>query len=739
MATPAVAAAEGVDEQHARTTVEEVVVTAEKRNESSRLVPASITALSGDTLERGGVTSYADIAARAPGFYVTSGTPGIGVLRIRGLSSSAGGPLVAVMVNGVAIGSSATFARSSLNALDLNPFDVERVEVLRGPQGTLYGANSIGGILSYVTKEPDLNDVEAAISAEMSHTRHGGLNNVVRGAVNLPLEAGQAAIRVSAYRDFQEGFLDNSRLGRDNINSGYVAGARGELLLRPEGAPWSIRVGAIYQDVDRNSTNEVVYSRKPFKQIGSSLDQPMRVPAAVQNELKQAYVVADWTTDGLEFVSTTSYAAISVEQLIDYSAGDLVGLLDGVGKGAFGPAVPLAPALPQPPQATLLYAPQTHKFVQEFLLRSAGESNLKWMVGGYHTQEYAEQTQTVTALTPDYRPAPGLERALYFTLLSEYTENAVFANGTYSITPKLDFTAGVRHSRISQTYRQLGEGASLQSINALLAMLGTKGLPLDTGDTRSKHSQTNYLFNLRYRFDGNSIVYVRAASGYRPGGPNVSGAGLPETFQPDSAWSYEIGTKLGFWQGRGTLDLAAYYIDWKDFQTLMAVGGISGFANANGATSQGVEAALTIVPTPGLTLTATTTYIDTALTHDEPAFGGKKGEAIPDTPKWGGSLLAEYTWELGNDWWATAGGVLRYVGEQKTGYSKSTAVPPYTLEDYTLLDLTGSLERGRYRIGAYIRNVTDERPKLSVASLFGTPFVGVQRPRTAGISLTFRY
>lgn len=733
-------AAETADQAElaARTTVEEVVVTAEKKEESSRLVPASVTAISGETLARAGITSYADLGARAPGFYVTSSTPGIGSLRLRGLSASAGGPLVAIMVNGVNFGSSTAFARSGLYALDLNPFDVERVEILRGPQGTLYGSNSIGGILSYVTKAPDLHEFQAVGSVEVSQTAHGGLNNAVRGAVNLPLNAGKVAVRLSAYRDTQEGFLDNPRRGEKDVNGGYVEGARGELLVQPGIENLTVRLGGLYQKVDRDSTNELVYSRSPLTQLGGELDQPMRVPAYVVSEFKQGYLVVDWSSELVDVVSTTSYAKSGVTQQLDYTGGGLVGTLDLLGKGAFGPGVPLGPAFPQPAAASLTYEPSTTKFVQELLLRSTSEGKFKWMVGGYHTQEYSNQTQTVTGLTPTYLPAAGLERALLFTLASEYTEYAAFANGTLSITPKLDVTGGVRYSHVTQTYRQLGEGSALGPLNALLAR-GGGGLPIDTRDSHSKHNQATYLFNARYRVTEGSMLYARAASGYRPGGPNIVGTGLAPNFQPDSAWSYEAGAKVGFWEGRGLLDVAAFYVDWKDFQTIKSVGGVTGYINAHGATSQGVEATLTVVPTMGLNITATAAYIEAVLTDDEPSIGARKGESLPDTPKWGGAVISEYSWLMPNDWLATVSGTARYVGREKTAYGGTVALPAIVLAPYTLVDLSAALERGRYRIAAFVRNATDERAKLSSTTLFGTPFIGVQRPRTIGVTLTAKY
>lgn len=316
---------------------------------------------------------------------------------------------------------------------------------------------------------------------------------------------------------------------------------------------------------------------------------------------------------------------------------------------------------------------------------------------------------------------------------SNYEELSLYGTGTYYFTPEWDASVGIRYADYSNDVR-----------------LDTKG-PLVAPIPQAKidDTVTNWLFNTRYRFDDNMSLYGRIASGYRPGGANFvllapDGSPLtPPFFEADTLWSYEIGLKGSSEDGRFGYDIAAFYIDWQDYQINVTIGGLNVAGNAEEATSKGFEGSLSYAATDALTFTGTLAYINAELGKDEPNLGGQKGEQLPNSAEWTFTLGAQYDFSMGGHP-SFVGASWLYKGDMPVGFpgytdSSGTYYPPSNprvdIDSYNLVDLRAGVDFDYFTLSVYATNLLDEWAYTSfgstdVAASLGTP----TRPRTMGIA-----
>ena len=419
--------------------------------------------------------------------------------------------------------------------------------------------------------------------------------------------------------------------------------------------------------------------------------------------------------------------------------------------GALTPILAILPALGGValPVNSNIAVPQTEaarKTTQEIRLTSSGATQFRWLVGFFYNHEESALLENLSNedSSGGVSPAP-LAQLIKFDLYTHLTEIAGFGNLTYYITPKLDVTGGLRVERVTQDYRQVYGGSDGAALNTLFGSIGYLPTPTDTGKSYSGETVENYLFNARYRFTPQVMTYFRFATGYRPGGPNFIVPGLPNAYNADQTYDYELGVKSNFWSGKGYLDLSAFYIDWKNIQILTASEGINGTTNGGSATSKGVEASVNLQPVNHLNLGATLTYTDAQLDENIPyapagiADGqGAKGDQLPNVPKWSGSLTADYSWPLFRDWQGFANGDVRYVGARDTVFAHTVIYVPLRLADYTVADFRVGARNGPVELTAFVRNLGDERDQIGGYTTGGTDVI-VGRPRSYGMSVAYKF
>jgi iron complex outermembrane receptor protein len=691
------------------TTVQEVVVTADKRTELAKNVPASITAITSAKLQDLGAAKLDDYVLLIPGLTVSnvSMAQAATQLTVRGVTTGPGGnPTVGVYVDDSPFGTSTGFGGYTIP--DLDPQDLARVEVLRGPQGTLYGAGAMGGLLKYVTADPDPTQVFGRLEVDGSSVDHGGDGWGVRGGVNLPL-GDTLALRVSGYDRQDPGYVDNVLTGQKDINKTDVYGGRAALGWTVNN-DWKVRLSAIYQ-YQKGAGPLVEYDPVTFKAIYGDLKESDAINSDTDTQKLQAYGldVEGKLGSFATFTSATAFDHQDLSLAVDYTP-----LVTGLISGVFGV-----------PDAGLSVADVVgiDKFTQEFRLASPDDGKLTWLAGAFYTHEQtsvAFQSPVFNEFTG--APITGLPTFLSGGLSAKFQEEAVFGDVTYHFTPAFDVTAGLRYSHNDQRDVTVTGGILTAPSNA---------------DVKSDDSSTTFLITPRWRLTEDTMVYARIATGYRPGGPNTGIGGTPLTYGPDRVTNYEIGLKTDLLEHRLSLDVDAYWIDWKDIQVQEVSPFGSYIANGSAAVSRGVEASAQWRPVAPLTLFANVAYQDAYVTQDFPAGGAvaSAGDRLPLTPLWSGAVGGEYVFPLFAAWNGRIGADWRHVGATQ-GSFPTPGLPRFEHPGYDVTDLHVGVSNDRWRLMAYAKNIGDARGQTADLNLGAFTRVSIIQPRTIGLSLS---
>lgn len=711
----------------------EVIVTATKRPERAGDVAATLTVFSSDTLLGEGYTSFKDFAGLTPGMQVM-GSFGSGEPVIRGITTGADtGALVGIVVDGAPIGASSSLTSSgALDALDLDPIDFSNVEILQGPQGTLYGANTLAGIISYTLRKPNLHRVSAVLRGGRSATEDGEPSYTVRGAASLPIIEGKFAVRVSAYRDFNGGYIDNATRGIANQNEASHWGAMLSALYRPTAA-LSIMLTGFFQNFDAVA-DKVIYDPKTHQPVAGGLAYDAYVYPTSNKRIRVGLANVHYRMSAATLTSVTSYQRIQTADVLNGTGGGLATVLSVL--PAFG-----GQPFPAPGALAIGTGSSVRKFTQELRLNSTGTGPWRWLIGGYYSDERDADYEPVVGRAASGAVLAALNPAIFFDIFTRYREYSGFGDLTYKITPAFSLTGGIRLGHIQQTYSQTFGGSDAAAYNFALTALGGASTPYSIPLASSSQNITNYLATARYHFTPDTMLYARFATGFQPGGPNARVNGLPPTFQPDTTKDYEVGLKSGFWSGKGALDLTTYYIRWHGILVPISVHSVSGLGNGGNAESYGVETDLMLEPIRALTLNLTLAEAHGQITQAAVAAAGAlaAGDPLPYDPHWSGSLSADYRVRAWGRWQADFGATAKYDGTRHSGFTSSVQIPDYVLPSYTLLDLRAGLNDGRTDVMLYVDNVTNDRAELAATTSFGPTAITIQRPRTIGALVTLHY
>jgi len=697
--------------------IETVVVTAQKRSEDIQKVPGAVSAISSETLSDLHVTQLTDVGTYVPALQINSGgTPGQTTISIRGIAPVGPGATVATYIDDAPVGSSSAYGGGIAFQLDLLPYDIQRLEVLRGPQGTLYGASSMGGLLKYVLTNPSLDEFHATVGGDVfGISSAGDIGGGGRVSVNGPLVDGKLGFTASYAIENTPGFIDNYVTGQKDQNGFEQQSARLGFLWQPI-ENLSVKLNALYQKVDADGNGTVPLDPVTLQRLGGRYQDNNLVPQPFKKDIQFYSGTIDYTMPWADLISTSSYQDTKTSQLSDDSY-------------AYGVAFPFF-GLPAG-KSQQRYKLHLRKFTQELRLQSPQGERLEWLAGGFFTHEDSSNFQSPSALTMAGVPVPGVDPIYSAQLPSTYSEYAVFGDLTYHVTDKFELLGGVRYSENHQVFSEIASSAVF-------------GLTIDLENQKARESVTTYSVGAQYNFSDNTMAYVRVASGYQPGGPNLAIAGVPPTFQSDTLTNYEAGVKSEFWDDRVLLDADAFYISWDNIQLLSPGAGFSYGANGGTAKSEGFEFNTSIRPVDGLSLDGTFSYVDAVLTQDVPILSALKGDWLPNIPRYSGSIRATYTYPLSGDWALDFGAGLRLVGER---YSDVNHAPDSRrIPGYSALDLNISLSNDRYTLRLFAKNATNTDAYLSYNPVFNQATgamtqveASVLQPRVIGVSLDAKF
>lgn len=736
--------------------IEEIIVTATKRAARIQDVPFSINAQTQEDIQRSGAQNLEDLSRNVAGLAVQNLGPGQSQVSIRGVSA---GQIIRDqpgVKEQVGIYLDESVISLSLFTPDLDLFDLNRVEILRGPQGTLFGSGSVGGTIRYITNQPDMQEFGGTIEAELNTLSDGDSGGHVKGVVNIPLADGKAALRLVGYTTEYGGFIDalgEAGYVKDDINSGNRTGGRIALAFAPT-ENLTITPRVIFQKVEADGFNrQEVFNlfanpyttTRPAIQLGER-EQYLLLGEDFEDETTIIDVTVQWALDNFDLTYVGSLT--NREILVSRDASALTGSVsvNPLGGAGFPESSALLPS-------NLRDTTELDQVTHELRLSSNSEGQLQWLVGMFYSDTEREYTQRL--------PTPGYD-AVTDTALGEGTSDAV-ANGfplnspynadlpydfqqiayfgeiTYDVSDRLHLTAGVRYYDFEETRR-----------------FTSGGLFANGDDQTDKTTSDGFTPRVMLSYDMNesTVFNAQASQGFRMGGANdplnvglcsaddvVTFGGYP-TYDDETLWNYEAGIKSRFANGI-TLNAAVFYADIEDLQVTQDAGSCSSRVvfNVSEAHSTGVEIELTAQPIDGLKLSLAASILEAEFDSDvlksdgTPLGGMEEGNRLPSVPEYqfAGTATYSFPFEMIAGAEAYVSVTVHHIGDRFTqpgdqvagagdfisnlafGGATGLEVTSIDLEldPYTIINLRAGIVNNLWEAVLYVNNVADENADLS--------------------------
>jgi outer membrane receptor protein involved in Fe transport len=676
----------------------EVVITAQRYPNLPGRTPYAISVVSGAVLERQTLTSLYDLAGEVAGMTVTNLGPGRDKVLLRGLSDGAftgqTQSMVSLYLDDVPITYSAPDP-------DLRMADVERVEIMRGPQGTLYGGGSLGGVVRMATRKPDLDRYSANVLAGVGWTQGGGRNDELEAMANLPLINGRAALRAVAYRETEDGYIANPTLGLRRVNGSERIGARASLRagLTPG---WTLTLGLTHQSINNKDT------QYGLRRLGPKIrDTLVREPH--DNEFD--HVSLTLTGEGGWGRVNGSIAQISHHFGSRYDATPVSTLYGLAGRAA---------AFDEDKGIDLTVAEVTYA--------TPSQHRLHGLVGAFASRGSIELETSLHGL-PAQSPSVYAERRR-----DEINEAALYGEVTFDATPHLSATAGLRWFDFSFDTNSTATQPAGQRL------------------TRQSADAAGFSPKLLVSYDARPglLVYAQAAEGYRPGGFNTAGRigqvfDAPETpprrYQADELWNYELGIKLRALDDRLQGRAAVFYATWESVQSDQYLAdGTAYTANIGNGANRGIEAEAAFRVSERLDLRAAALLNDPEVTKLNTAFSTHKDAALPGVSRTSASLGLDYHRDLALGPTLRLQGQASYVGGSYLTFDADKA---HEMGEFLGLRGVASLTTADWTLSATIDNPLNNHAN---SFSFGNPYlitrdpiVTPPRPRTISVRLTARF
>ena len=680
------------------TLLSDIVVTAERRAETPEEVAAALTAISGIQIDRRGVTDMIGVASLTAGMTVTNLGSGRNKILLRGMSDGAFTGLtqstVAIYLNQIPI----TYAAPDP---DLKLIDIDRDEVLRGPQGTLYGTGPIGGVIRTVTRRPDFDDFYGEVSLTGSRTHSGGNNGDYSAMVNLPLWDGQAAIRAVGYEERFDGYINDVALNLPRVNQGARSGGR--IALAAQLAPeWNVVGGVVHQEISTEDTHYVIRGLGPFRRA-NLVREPHR------NRFDAGYVAVEGQGDWGRVDATVGFVRHVFRSRFDASTA----LFRFGSRGLIG-------ALDEDKNIELLTG--------EVTFASPRNSRFRWLAGAFLSTSDTRTDTTVSVL----RTIPGVA---YSELRSDrLDEVAVFGEVTQDLTPRLSVTLGARYYDAAY------------SVGSRVDQQETERLFSGNGGANGFSPK----LALAYQMDGPWNLYAQISQGHRAGGFNTAGpegqeftaaVGMPgREYGSDSLWNYEAGAKGFLFDGRMRMRIALFTARWKNIQSDQYLpSGLAYAVNVGDGANTGLEIETTWRPTDSLEIRGNALFAEPEITKPSAAFNSRGDAGLPGVPAVSANLAASWRRPLWRDVELVADGNVAYVGASRLTFD---AERRSRMGDYMTGRISAGVEGSWWSATAFVDNPFDTEANTFS---FGDPFrlpeglaMTPLRPRTIGLTLVWR-
>jgi len=739
--------------------LQEVVVTAQRFNSTVQDTPISLSAITGDQLDAAGITSVEGLAHEVPGLSIRSAGPGQTEYEARGLASSGGSaPTVGFYLDDVPLSPPAT-SQTGKVVIDPNLYDVDRIELLRGPQGTLYGSGSMGGTVRVITNQPKLDTFEGSVQGTLSDTEGGGVNGGGNLMLNLPI-GDTLAVRFVATDTYRSGWLNRLYLNPFPADTGTEMG-RGNVLAAP--------VEHVFKNVNTEHLDggRITVLFKPnddfnvvttvmFQHMGmGGYDEFDNPPGPAYDALYEAgnegETVDDWfhfysveATLNLGFADLTSTSGyFQRHELQTQNASESISYEAGVY-----------------PYVSLPFSEVdiTRQFSQELRLSSRGDGALHWVAGVFFSDDSSDWDEYSFTSNPDFATPDPITNGDIYNGDQYYRvrQTAAFVDGSYNFTDQWKFSTGVRYYHYSSSTNVFGEG--------LFA-------PTPDGSTfvdSVSSSGFNPRFNLSYSPNGDLNTYISASKGYRPGGPSYGPfadlvgcpKGVPPPFKADTIWDYEIGEKAKLFNNWLTINSDIYYIKWSNVQETVAVPcGYTFEANAGDGRSYGPELEVNAKLSQNWSVAASASYTNAEINHPSSTFtaavltnpvpGGIQGcesashctLPILNVPKDAASLSVIYTQPVLDNYTLNARVTDNFTGHAyDQAYAFGIGLPSYNLASARL-----GLSGDKWTATLFIDNITNKVAELATNNTqfqFNIPQlvrISTNQPRTFGTEVNYKF
>lgn len=762
--------------------VQEVItVTARKREEELQDVPFSVVASTEDVLRERGAETLEDVSANVSGFNVQNLGPGQSQVAMRGVSAGQVVRDQPGVKEQVGVYLDESVISLSLFTPDIDLFDMSRVEVLRGPQGTLFGSGSLSGTVRYISNQPALGVTEGIAELSVSSIEDGDVGGSAKVAINAPLGE-KAALRIAAYNTEFGGFMDAVQpdLSVDeDVNSGTRTGGRVTLRFEPNDR-LSIVPRVFYQEVDMDGWNRIDDYNilgNPFTTTRPAVDLGEReLFTQIDEPFTDEFLLTDLTI-GYDFgnVALTSITSVTDREiLVVRDAGALTGSITG---GTIGLGEEIFTL-----DAPLFDATQVDVLTQE-LRFSGGTDRWLWVVGGFYSdidREYGQSLPVTGFEDLSGIPTRGLRAAkdeLFFSDLSySFEQFALFGEATYSLTDRFNLTGGLRYYDFDESREQVFDGLFVAP-NLGEEVVSQPGSV--TADGVSPRLVASYAIT------DNTNLNAQVSNGFRLGGINdplnvplcqpedLEIFGDRPTWGDEEVWDFEVGSKSTIMGGRGTFNIAAFSMDIEDLQVTTTAGTCSSriIFNVPDARSQGLELELAAQPTRHFDYAISASYTDSEL-RSSVVSGGRaiegmaEGNRLPTVPEFQAAAAASYRWQVGRGWAGYLTGTYQHVGSRFTqitdhqegfgtvnllAFEPNTIGGPLTqstftfepeLPSYDIVNLRLGFLTDVWEVALFVNNVTDEVAFLALDQERGTlARVGylTNQPRTIGVTTRFRF
>lgn len=739
---------------YSQNVLEEIVVTATKRGEVSiQDTPVSIHALTDEMLERRGIVEFSDWAYSVPGLDFRDNGPGDKQYIVRGISSRAASPVGVYFNEAVLTANNTTNEGGGRNA-EIKLYDIERIEVLKGPQGTLYGANSMAGTVKIISKQPQFDEFDSYVEGLISTTEKGSESYNGSAMLNLPIVADQLALRLVGWYENNGGYIDQIRYDVNDANEEDTWGMRAQLRFEPTDY-LRFNLMALYQDtevddVSRYSTGEsLTPPHPPIDTISGGPElASTRIPGG--DLLNHDYVFQPWE-DESEIYSFSMEWDIGQVSLLGttnwFGRENLYGFDGAVTLFTFG-------GFGFPFVSTAVFPQERSLWSNEIRLSSQFDGRFNFVLGGYAQVEDADYDVEIVISGPDgqrlpfnpnteglFGPGAGVPGNAAFgrTLSYSLFQSALFGELTFDFTDNVTILVGGRFFWSDQEIQE-----------QVLKPIGSIGAQpaFDTDFTSNRFTPK---VSVSYDVTDDAMVYFTYAEGFRVGGINQSTpfAPIPPSYKPDNLSNLEAGWKTTWMDNRLTLNGSVYWINWEDIQIVQAdaITGIFNFVSNGGeARIRGVEMQADFIPVDGWEFSAALAYTDADIVEDQPQiFLGPpvplirspllKGDEVPGVPEFSATLFSQYSRplsDLGLE--VVISGDVSYVGSSSTEGNDRNSFNR-DIGDYAVVNFRAALlKEDAWSVTAFLDNAFDKRALVDIIADFQNPDdITTIRPRTFGI------